>query len=167
MARVGEASGFHETYLGRNERGDAVRRKRQPGRGPPDNSPATEELFAEFAINTIGPTSCSWGPELTTPNELRDVLDANHSTLSCAYDFVLQRRKGISPNIGFVSKLEAFEEEELGGKSVGVQPATAEDGAGGGGNHGPGGGHGHNPIYGATAGGRCTDMRDTGQNCSW
>jgi hypothetical protein len=48
------------------------------------------------------------------------LIHANHWTLSKAYGFVLDRRKGISPNIGFVSELMNFEEEELGGKSVGV-----------------------------------------------
>jgi hypothetical protein len=50
------------------------------------------------------------------------LIHANHWTLSQAYAFVLERRKGISPNIGFVSELMTFEEAELGGKSVGVQP---------------------------------------------
>lgn len=57
------------------------------------------------------------------------LIHANHWTLSRAYTFVLERRKGISPNIGFVSELMNFEEHELGGKSVGVikghQPASA------------------------------------------
>jgi hypothetical protein len=48
------------------------------------------------------------------------LIHANHWTLSKAYAFVLDRRKGISPNIGFVSELMTFEEQELGGKSVGV-----------------------------------------------
>lgn len=48
------------------------------------------------------------------------LIHANHWTLSRAYAFVLERRKGISPNIGFVSELMIFEEQELGGKSVGV-----------------------------------------------
>jgi hypothetical protein len=51
------------------------------------------------------------------------LIHANHWTLSRAYSFVLERRKGISPNIGFVSELMNFEEQDLGGKSVGVQPA--------------------------------------------
>ena len=50
------------------------------------------------------------------------LIHANHWTLSQAYAFVLERRKGISPNIGFVSELMSFEEQELGGKSIGVQP---------------------------------------------
>ena len=56
------------------------------------------------------------------------LIHANHWTLSQAYTFVLDRRKGISPNIGFVSELMSFEEQELGGKSVGVvkMPPAAE-----------------------------------------
>ena len=57
------------------------------------------------------------------------LIHANHWTLSKAYAFVLERRKGISPNIGFVSELMTFEEQELGGKSVGVvkmTPTSAE-----------------------------------------
>jgi hypothetical protein len=53
------------------------------------------------------------------------LIHANHWTLSQAYSFVLERRKGISPNIGFVSELMTFEESELGGKSIGVQPNSA------------------------------------------
>jgi hypothetical protein len=53
------------------------------------------------------------------------LIHANHWTLSQAYAFVLERRKGISPNIGFVSELMTFEEAELGGKSTGVQPNTS------------------------------------------
>jgi hypothetical protein len=55
------------------------------------------------------------------------LIHANHWTLSRAYTFVLERRKGISPNIGFVSELMNFEEAELGNKSVGVikQPQSA------------------------------------------
>jgi hypothetical protein len=58
------------------------------------------------------------------------LIHANHWTLSQAYAFVVERRKGISPNIGFVSELMTFEEEELGGKSNGVQPASSGDQAG-------------------------------------
>lgn len=57
------------------------------------------------------------------------LIHANHWTLSKAYAFVLDRRKGISPNIGFVSELMNFEEEELGGKSVGVVGSHASGAA--------------------------------------
>ena len=64
------------------------------------------------------------------------LIHANHWTLSKAYEFVLDRRKGISPNIGFVSELMTFEEQELGGKSVGVmkmpQSEASTEGTGGG-----------------------------------
>lgn len=60
------------------------------------------------------------------------LIHANHWTLSRAYGFVLERRKGISPNIGFVSELMTFEEQELGGKSVGVVPVTPGQGDSGG-----------------------------------
>jgi hypothetical protein len=48
------------------------------------------------------------------------LIHANRWTLSQAYAFVLERRKGISPNIGFVSELMGFEQQELGSKSMGV-----------------------------------------------
>ncbi len=69
------------------------------------------------------------------------LIHANHWTLSRAYSFVLERRKGISPNIGFVSELMTFEEQELGGKSVGVvKVSEGEEGEGDGGGAGGGGG---------------------------
>jgi hypothetical protein len=77
-------------------------------------------------------------------------IHANHWTLSRAYAFVLERRKGISPNIDFVSELMTFE-EELGGKSIGVQPSSGADSTNH--NRGPGAGHSHNANYSVTAGG--------------
>lgn len=53
------------------------------------------------------------------------LIHANHWPLKRAYAFVLERRKGISPNIGFVSELMTFEEQELGGKSGGVAGGNA------------------------------------------
>lgn len=58
------------------------------------------------------------------------LIHANHWTLSRAYAFVVERRKGISPNIGFVSELMAFEEKELGGKSIGVVNSSASANSG-------------------------------------
>ncbi|KAF8658431.1 hypothetical protein AX16_001982 [Volvariella volvacea WC 439] len=91
---------------------------------------------------------CKAGKSRSVTAVMAYLIHANHWTLSRAYQFVLDRRKGISPNIGFVSELMTFEEEELGGKSVGVQPTGAghdQDG-----DHG----HGHHPNYGVVAGGR-------------
>jgi hypothetical protein len=71
------------------------------------------------------------------------LIHANRWTLSRAYGFVLERRKGISPNIGFVSELMGFEQHELGSKSMGVlKPSTEGHGGGGGHADGPGGGGG-------------------------
>ena len=63
---------------------------------------------------------CKAGKSRSVTAVIAYLIHANHWTLSRAYAFVLERRKGISPNIGFVSELMTFEEQELGGKSVGV-----------------------------------------------
>lgn len=44
----------------------------------------------------------------------------NHWSLKRAYAHVLDRRQGVSPNIGFVAELMRFEEAELGGRSRGI-----------------------------------------------
>jgi Dual specificity phosphatase, catalytic domain len=70
---------------------------------------------------------CKAGKSRSVTAVMAYLIHANHWTLSRAYTFVLERRKGISPNIGFVSELMNFEEAELGNKSVGVikQPQSA------------------------------------------
>ncbi|KZV64292.1 hypothetical protein PENSPDRAFT_757391 [Peniophora sp. CONT] len=72
---------------------------------------------------------CKAGKSRSVTAVIAYLIHANAWTLSRAYQFVLERRKGISPNIGFVSELMAFEESELGGKSVGVikDAATPSD----------------------------------------
>ncbi|TFY52749.1 hypothetical protein EVJ58_g9836 [Rhodofomes roseus] len=67
---------------------------------------------------------CKAGKSRSVTAVMAYLIHANHWTLSKAYAFVLERRKGISPNIGFVSELMTFEEQELGGKSVGVVKMT-------------------------------------------
>ncbi|KAG6884903.1 hypothetical protein C0993_007360 [Termitomyces sp. T159_Od127] len=67
---------------------------------------------------------CKAGKSRSVTAVIAYLIHANHWTLSKAYSFVLERRKGISPNIGFVSELMSFEEQELGGKSIGVHPAV-------------------------------------------
>jgi pyruvate/2-oxoglutarate dehydrogenase complex dihydrolipoamide acyltransferase (E2) component len=42
------------------------------------------------------------------------LIHANAWTLKTSYAYVAERRKGISPNIGFVAELMQFEESELG-----------------------------------------------------
>ena len=88
---------------------------------------------------------CKAGKSRSVTAIMAYLIHANHWTLSRAYAFVLDRRKGISPNIGFVSELMSFEEEELGGKSIGVVGNGAVGGGGGGG--------GGNSNYGQRRGG--------------
>jgi hypothetical protein len=45
------------------------------------------------------------------------LIHANAWTLKTAYAYVADRRKGISPNIGFVAELMQYEESELGLKA--------------------------------------------------
>jgi len=63
---------------------------------------------------------CKAGKSRSVTAVMAYLIHANHWTLARAYAFVVGKRKGISPNIGFVSELMTFEEQELGGKSVGV-----------------------------------------------
>ncbi|KAI0776779.1 hypothetical protein BD413DRAFT_661703 [Trametes elegans] len=72
---------------------------------------------------------CKAGKSRSVTAVMAYLIHANHWTLSRAYSFVLERRKGISPNIGFVSELMTFEEQELGGKSVGVVKMPSSAGA--------------------------------------
>lgn len=71
---------------------------------------------------------CKAGKSRSVTAVIAYLIHANHWTLSRAYSFVVERRKGISPNIGFVSELMNFEEQELGGKSIGVQPGPGSSG---------------------------------------
>ncbi|KAH9922338.1 uncharacterized protein BXZ73DRAFT_91625 [Epithele typhae] len=73
---------------------------------------------------------CKAGKSRSVTAVMAYLIHANHWTLSRAYAFVLERRKGISPNIGFVSELMTFEELELGGKSVGVVKSGEGEGGG-------------------------------------
>ncbi|TBU44608.1 hypothetical protein BD309DRAFT_919543 [Dichomitus squalens] len=87
---------------------------------------------------------CKAGKSRSVTAVMAYLIHANHWTLGRAYSFVLERRKGISPNIGFVSELMTFEEQELGGKSIGVVKMSGGEGEGaaaeGDGASGPGGG---------------------------
>ncbi|KAI0830191.1 hypothetical protein BC628DRAFT_1408349 [Trametes gibbosa] len=97
---------------------------------------------------------CKAGKSRSVTAVMAYLIHANHWTLSRAYAFVLERRKGISPNIGFVSELMTFEEQELGGKSVGVvKMSTAEADGDTDNNHGGGNGGG-GANYGVALGGR-------------
>ncbi|PFH47554.1 hypothetical protein AMATHDRAFT_67571 [Amanita thiersii Skay4041] len=104
---------------------------------------------------------CKAGKSRSVTAVIAYLIHANHWTVDRAYAFVLERRKGISPNIGFVSELMAFEKQELRGKMVGggVQPVGPPPGSEGqGGQHangsvGNGSGGGSGSGSGAGAGG--------------
>ncbi|KZS89412.1 phosphatases II [Sistotremastrum niveocremeum HHB9708] len=68
---------------------------------------------------------CKAGKSRSVTVVMGYLIHSHHWTLSQAYAFVLERRKGISPNIGFVSELMNFEELELGGKSIGVSSTSS------------------------------------------
>lgn len=88
---------------------------------------------------------CKAGKSRSVTVVLAYLIHANAWTLKTAYAYVAERRKGISPNIGFVAELMSFEEAELGLKqSSGVHGEVAQpkdkdkntgDGDGKGGQH--------------------------------
>jgi len=65
---------------------------------------------------------CKAGKSRSVTAVMAYLIHSNHWTLSTAYEYVTKRRKGVSPNIGFVSELMNFEELKLGSKSNGVVP---------------------------------------------
>ncbi|KAI9637836.1 uncharacterized protein MKK02DRAFT_22401 [Dioszegia hungarica] len=62
---------------------------------------------------------CRAGKSRSVTVVLAYLIHANAWTLKTAYAYVAERRKGISPNIGFVAELMQFEEAELGVKQSG------------------------------------------------
>jgi protein-tyrosine phosphatase len=78
-------------------------------------------ILQDFAPTYV---HCKAGRSRSVTTVMAYLIHANHWTLARAYAFVPECRKGISPNIGFVSELRTFEEQELGWKSVGVQSST-------------------------------------------
>ncbi|OCF45442.1 hypothetical protein I317_00688 [Kwoniella heveanensis CBS 569] len=80
---------------------------------------------------------CKAGKSRSVTVVLAYLIHANAWTLKTAYAYVAERRKGISPNIGFVAELMQFEESELGLKQSG-----GVHGEGGGGRKATAGGSG-------------------------
>jgi len=62
---------------------------------------------------------CKAGKSRSVTVVLAYLIHANAWTLKTSYAYVAERRKGISPNIGFVAELMQFEETELGLKQSG------------------------------------------------
>jgi hypothetical protein len=57
---------------------------------------------------------CRAGKSRSVTVVLAYLIHANRWSLKQAYAFVLERRRGISPNIGFMAELMSFEAAELG-----------------------------------------------------
>jgi hypothetical protein len=72
---------------------------------------------------------CKAGKSRSVTVVLAYLIHANAWTLKTSYAYVAERRKGISPNIGFVAELMQFEEAELGLKQSG---GVHGEGSGGG-----------------------------------
>lgn len=62
---------------------------------------------------------CQAGKSRSVTIILAYLIHANAWTLKTSYAYVAERRKGISPNIGFVAELMQWEETELGVKQSG------------------------------------------------
>ncbi|WWC69365.1 uncharacterized protein I206_103304 [Kwoniella pini CBS 10737] len=73
---------------------------------------------------------CKAGKSRSVTVVLAYLIHANAWTLKTSYAYVAERRKGISPNIGFVAELMQFEEIELGLKqSGGVHGESSSSGS--------------------------------------
>lgn len=69
---------------------------------------------------------CKAGKSRSVTVVLGYLIHANAWTLKTSYAYVAEKRRGISPNIGFVAELMQFEESELGLKATsGCQPPGA------------------------------------------
>ena len=71
---------------------------------------------------------CKAGKSRSVTVVLGYLIHANAWTLKTSYAYVAERRKGISPNIGFVAELMQFEEGELGTKGTSGIGTTSESG---------------------------------------
>lgn len=77
-------------------------------------SEACDVLDEAALYNAPTYVHCKAGKSRSVTAVMAYLIHSHHWPLARAYQFVLDRRKGISPNIGFVSELMAFEEAELG-----------------------------------------------------
>ncbi|KAG6335055.1 hypothetical protein ID866_4033 [Astraeus odoratus] len=74
---------------------------------------------------------CKAGRSRSVAAVMAYLIHAHRWPLSRAYAFVVGRRRGVSPNIGFVSELMAFETRELGGRPGQTGLSGDEDEQGG------------------------------------
>ncbi|PWN47485.1 hypothetical protein IE53DRAFT_364639 [Violaceomyces palustris] len=86
--------------------------------------------FLDEARMHFAPTyvHCKAGKSRSVTIVMAYLIHANRWSLRKSYSFVLNRRQGISPNIGFVAELMKFEEKELNlEKSGGIMGYGMED----------------------------------------
>ncbi|KAI6015698.1 hypothetical protein EDC04DRAFT_3119924 [Pisolithus marmoratus] len=70
---------------------------------------------------------CKAGRSRSVAAVMAYLIHAHRWPLTRAYSFVVDCRRGVSPNIGFVSELMAFEARELGGRPAGPSGGGTED----------------------------------------
>lgn len=73
---------------------------------------------------------CKAGKSRSVTVVLGYLIHANAWTLKTSYAYVAEKRRGISPNIGFVAELMQFEESELGLKATSGMPTPGGGGRG-------------------------------------
>ena len=83
----------------------------------PTHTPSTDEAALYNAATYV---HCKAGRSRSVAAVMAYLIHAHHWPLSRAYAFVVGRRRGVSPNIGFVSELMVFEARELGGRPGGT-----------------------------------------------
>ncbi|KAG2145492.1 uncharacterized protein EDB93DRAFT_1287739, partial [Suillus bovinus] len=90
-------------------------------------SEACDVLDEAALYNAPTYVHCKAGKSRSVTAVMAYLIHSHHWPLARAYQFVLDRRKGISPNIGFVSELMAFEEAELGRMTKPKPPAVVSE----------------------------------------
>ncbi|KAG2125144.1 hypothetical protein DEU56DRAFT_825804 [Suillus clintonianus] len=90
-------------------------------------SEACDVLDEAALYNAPTYVHCKAGKSRSVTAVMAYLIHSHHWPLARAYQFVLERRKGISPNIGFVSELMAFEEAELGRMTKPKPSATVSE----------------------------------------
>ncbi|KAG2098872.1 hypothetical protein BD769DRAFT_1368718 [Suillus cothurnatus] len=94
-------------------------------------SEACDVLDEAALYNAPTYVHCKAGKSRSVTAVMAYLIHSHHWPLARAYQFVLERRKGISPNIGFVSELMAFEEAELGRMTKPKQSAVVSESSAG------------------------------------
>lgn len=70
---------------------------------------------------------CKAGKSRSVTCVIAYLIRANAWTMKASYDFVQERREGISPNLGFIAELMAFEKKELGLSGPPLESGAGDD----------------------------------------